>query len=512
MKKIVANIIFVVLSLSLSFSQNVTQVRKIKTKALEAYENYKYSISMLYQAKPGDNREDAFKKVFNEDALIYNDILPQNSPAELSPQQYCGFFESKFEYSPCGRYSSLELLFPTETKDGKWKIQVKFRRVMEFHTQQGFLYPKYEFSYIMTVLVDENFENTKIESINVSNPLNQFFVVKNPDLEYELEYDSMQINDWDEKTNSRIFNSQYFEIQKFKINNNHYFRISGLSKNQDDPHFYDVLQKRKNIFGVGINYTPWGFGNKIVANRFKGISMRSNTLALSLFYGLQIGKLPQRDNSTWFLNIGLDINRYQHKYIGSDYTEYHAVDADNDPYLRKIQINKLNEKINSVSSSLFLSVSYLWSLTKQKQNPVFLVFEAGAFAEYTFLSKSTYKINADYHGFYDQYYDGVEFDHYYDYGNFSQSSIQKLITVKNLRCDYGLWGSIGCCIALDKSNLLKVNIGYKHGFNTPIRYKESFVISENKDTYQSLLQSSHQGKRDLFLGISYMRTIAPKIK
>ncbi|MDE7090929.1 MAG: hypothetical protein K2O53_04320, partial [Bacteroidales bacterium] len=322
------------------------------------------------------------------------------------------------------------------------------------------------------------------------------------------EYDGFMIDDWEDETHSRLFHGSDYDISKMECLSDNYFQPIERIQDPRDSHIYGFRRCRKNLFSVGVNYTPWGFGNNIAKDRFNGISEYSQAISLSLFYGLQIGKAKQ-GGSIWFLNIGLDVNRHYYKYSGSDYTEYYDIDADGASYLRRIWIDNLSEKVERLSASLPLSASYLLQLTKQRRNQIFLSFELGVFFEYTFLLKNKYSINADYHGLYD-YYGGVEFDHYYDYGTFGQNNTQILARARDLNYDYGAFGNVGCWLALDKSNMLKFHVGYKHGFNTPLKYKDDAIISENKQSYQSLLPSTKQGLRDLFLGVSYVRAITLK--
>jgi len=312
------------------------------------------------------------------------------------------------------------------------------------------------------------------------------------------------------ENNSKIFPNEQ-DINKYEIvnqaNGGNYFYPNSYewAQNYEDQHIYFPKNEhyRKNIFGAGINYSPLGFGNKITSENFDGIALKTNALSLSAFFGKQIA---QKNLSTWFFNVGLDINWYQYRYNGSNYTEYQSVDSDNDPYLRKITINSLNEKINNFSLAVPLSFEYVRQLTKSVKNPIFVSFKLGAFAEYTLLSQNEFSINADYHGLYN-YYGGVEFDHYYDYGNFDVSGKQTLATLKDLRYDFGAFAGIGLWVALGKNNLLKLDAGYKHSFMSPLEYRENYVISENSTDYKTLLQSAKQGMQNLYFGISWVRAI-----
>lgn len=504
-RHIIFLVILAVFELDFLFSQSVEEVRKIRMEVLSIYENYVRVSSRLYDPQSSQYGDD-FLKMFVGDSWIYNDVLPQNKPQELSPKDYYDYFTENIAWFSC-QYSELEFSFPQEISKDEWEIQCSFKRNVSYHTKNGFVYPPHKFGYIITILVDKKIENAKIKNISVTNPVGDFFIIDNHK-NNTIEYDGFRIDDWDVETQSRLFPIQEYDIQKMVCLSNDYFRPIERIQNSKDGHIYDFQNCKKDLFSIGITYVPWGFGNSVDKERFNGISQWCQTLSLSLFYGRQIGGMVQ-GKSTWFFNVGLDVNQHYYKYVGSDYKEYHDIDADNSSYLRRIWINDLSEKANCLSASLPLSFSYLLQLRTKQNKIVFLSFELGVFFEYAFLLKNEYALNADYHGLYD-YYGGVEFDHYYDYGTFWQNGLQTLGTVKDMRCDYGVFGNVGCWLALDKSNMLKFYVGYKHGFNTPLKYKNNVVISENGQSYQSLLPSTKQGVRNLFLGVSYVRAITLK--
>jgi len=263
---------------------------------------------------------------------------------------------------------------------------------------------------------------------------------------------------------------------------------------------------KKNLWGLGINYCPYGLGNNINRTNFPDIKQSNQALSIESFFGYQLAQ-------NWFGNIKLGLNAYQNTFNGDYSTQYNAVDMDNDPYLRKISISSLEEKIYNFSASLPLSIEYLLRISNNVKHPVFLSFEAGGYIEYRLWATNRFSFSADYTGLYD-YYCGVEFDHYYDYGHFdlSDKEISQSLSQKINRFDYGLLGSLGLWYAFNKNNLLKINFAYKHGFESPLKYKENFVPSENYGSYESLLQGTNQGIRNIYVGLAFVKTINAKNK
>ena len=230
-------------------------------------------------------------------------------------------------------------------------------------------------------------------------------------------------------------------------------------------------------------------------------------MSLDISYGLQI---VHKNKSNLFFNINLELNAYQQIFRGTYYTQYQAIDSDGESYIRKINVPSLTEKIYHLSASLQPSFEYLLQIT-QGQHPIFISLEIGGYAEYRFWGANTFNLQADYSGLYN-YFDGIEFDHYYDYGHFylDNEHISQNIKLKINAVDYGVFGSIGVWYAINADNILKIGIGYKHGFTSPFKYKNDFILSKNYHTYESAVQTINQGLRNMFLGISWQRVIPAK--
>ena len=521
MRKTVLTIAAIIIASVSAFSQSVTETRRIKTTALQIYENYKVVMSGLYSR--GTYTEDNFMVLFESEALMYNDILPDNNPQQLSPSEYFRKFQANImRIYPA--FSDFKMGEP-ESKGNKWQIECNFARKTKFRTQKDMRYPEWSFSYTITIEMDKRYDtdkkvygNAKIVSVNVENPLTGFFIIENQENMPLVTKSGEILKDWDEEYQSRIFPENKWKIYDIRVHesgkNDNIFTYSKdrFSKNRTDVHFYqpNVQRFKKNIFGIGVNYSPdaFTFGHKMSeanTKNFKDITyINSDAWSLSLFYGKQI---THKGKSTVFANIGLDLNKYSHEYDGNNYAECDTVDADKDHYLRKITIDSLNEKINIFSASVPLSVQYLYQLTQTKK-PVFLSFELGVFAEYALSSKSTYNINANYRGLYRQYF-GVEFEHYLDFGK-SDNVPQKKEWDRMF--DVGIFGGVGLWFAMNESNLLKFNISYKHSFKPPLGYEENYIIScdKNKASYKSLLRSTEQGMQNIGIGISWVRTIGGK--
>lgn len=496
------------------FSQSVTETRRIKTTAIEVYEKYVSVIANLYNGNVYN--EDKFMSLFDENALIYNDILPSNKPQKISPKEYFDVFTNNISMNYC-TYDNLDLKFPTLNND-KWSIKCTFSKDIRFKTSKDYYYPKWRFEYIMTIEMDQTYNdqskvynNAKITNIDVEQPLEEFFIIQNKD-SLPLEIYGDIIEDYEGDYNNRLLSKREIDINQITVSNNDMFRSLEYKQDQFNKHFYSFEMRKKNLIGFTVNYSPLNLGSNISKSNienFNGIKQHSNTLSLSFLYGLQLGHVR---NSTYFFNTRIEANWYNRIYKGNYYTEYQSIDTDGDPYLRKIKINSLRESGDILSASLPLSFQYITKLTSNKQNPLFLSFELGGFAEYRFFATNNFKLFVDYTGYYSQYFDGIEFTHYYDYGHFNLTNKDISVPLNNQfnKIDYGAFGSIGLWYALNKTQLLQFNISYKHGFTTLMKYKENYIISKDFNTYETLLQSTKQGSQNIYFGVSFISLINSK--
>ena len=534
----------VVITCVSAFSQSVTETRRIKTTALQMYENYKVVISGLYSK--GAYTEDNFMTLFESKAVIYNDILPDNTTQQLSP---LGYFE-KFRANVRRIYpafSDFEMDEPVSVGN-KWHIKCRFTRGTRFRTHDDMRYPEWFFNYTLTIEMDKSYntinkvyENARIASLGVDTPLKGFFIIENKENIPLVTKSGEPLTDWDEEYQSRIFPEDKWRIYDIKVSesinkgNLFEFAKSKFSKNKTDAIFYqpDVQLFKKDIIGAGIHCGP-GFGNKMNGknnDKFKDIEHDSYALSFSFFYGRQIA---HKDKSTLFFNVGLNFNRYVHKYGGTiDTLTSQAFDSECAPYWRKIKIDSLNETVTNMSLSIPLSIQYLHQLTQQTKHPVFFSCELGLFAEVPLYSTSKYKnLTGEYRGVYGKEYFNVTMDHLYDYGRIENLNGQKdkLATTK---FNGGILGGIGLWYALNNNNLLKFSISYKCSFRPPLEYKEykdepetlpssndcnnnpntningNYVIfsDRNPDSYQSLLHSTNKGMQNVGFGISWVKTI-----
>jgi len=232
------------------FAQSHTEKRHVKTTALNVYENYKVVLSSLY-SKDVYN-EDNFIALFDENAVIYNDILPANVPAQLTPAKYFEQFRANIK-RVYPEFSNFTIGEPVSV-GGKWRIKCSFTRATRFLTKNEMKYPQWVFNYTMTIEMDKRYDTGKkiykdaaITNIAVDKPLEKYFIVENQENISLAAKSGETLTDWDEEYNSRIFPENEWKIKDIQVsesnNNKNIFEYSKsrFSKNQTDTHFINLI-------------------------------------------------------------------------------------------------------------------------------------------------------------------------------------------------------------------------------------------------------------------------------
>ena len=481
-----------------AFSQTATETRYIRDIAKQVYDNYKTVIPELYSSNP--YKKDEFLNLFEKNAILYNDIIPANTPEQLSPAAYFENFQTNIKrIHPI--FSDFDIEEPVSA-DNKWQIKIHFTRNAKFRTLTEMRYPEWLFYYSMTIEMDKEydsekrvFKNPKIVNIEVENQLKSFFIIENKEKLPLVTPSGEILNDWDEEYQSRIFPEDKWKIEDLSVPESNIFETvnSGFSQNETDTRFFKptVQRFKKDILGLGINYTPFAWGNKIgikdsVVNANDPIvTKHTSVLSLSFFYGKQIF---HKNRSTLFANIGIDLNLYLHKFTPKNGT-IHVETAD---VIYDVTFDSSVEKFTVFSLSVPLSIQYLHQLTKQEKKPVFLFLELGGFAEFATKKNNLFieyapEASATCHANIDQPLYNMSFKQY-------------VLESKSI-VSGGILGGFGLWTALNNSNLLKINFSYKCTFRKDINTFKDILSSE------FLLYTAENGMHNLGFGILWVKII-----
>jgi len=504
MRKSILTTALILIATVSAFSQTDTETRRIKTTAFQMYDNYKSVIRHdLNSQQP--IAYDNFMNLFDKKALLYNDIIPANTPVQLSPENYFAKFKENIRRID-NEYSNFKIGEPVSVEN-KWQIQCSFTRETKLRTQNRFNYPKWVFHYIMTIEMDKTYnaskkvyEYAKIVNIEVENPLESFFIIENKENLPIISKWGDPIFDWDKDYQNRIFPKKQWNITDFLVPESNIFEIvkSEFTPNATDEHFHQPVVKRfmKDIFGAGVNYTyVWGNRIKDTTNVVNPeapiVTKHTSVLSLSFFFGKQIFN---KKKSILFANAGLDLNFHFH-------TLRHSKDT--------IQIDNNYKIVNTTkecnpfnfSLSVPLSVQYLYQLTKQGNRPVFLSFELGGFFEYTFSDSISIGFK------YIDYATCHEYITPIDDFDFNKKNVLKQHFPSG-----GIFGGVGLWVALNNSSLLKINLSYKYNFVSPLKNTEGINMGlKDGRADKFLLYHLENGMHNIGFGVSWIKIINKKI-
>lgn len=539
MKKIVG--IFLVLTCTLPvFSQKLKQERLIKQTALDIFESYVDVCNRLYQNKKDVYIYDQFLNLFSDTARVYNDIFPSLPPGDqevqtdsilITPGEYFNKFKSEILKNSF-TYDSLEL-YDIQEVNGRWRtLKCSFGRTVAYTSSLKSDYGPYEFHYTMTIVMREASRNAnqmvdaKITNISVSDPylpritelddINKENFV--PPIDSNIRYerlptpkhdtlnsdrmpagylkDDVKISDIEDEINANSPEASFFNIIELELYN---------------KHFYKRNSKKRDFWGLGINACPYGFGNKISSANtkkfgYENISQRNFSIEFSTFFGIN---LYVKNRYSLFLVSQLSLGYRNFNFSGDYSAQYQAVDIDGTEYMRNINVDLKNENVNQFTINFPISISNMFLLHKDAENQLFLSLDFGVLLSCVPFTRNTYDFSARYTGTYD-FFGGVEFDHYYDYGNFDLNHNDIAYIPNSLinKFNIGILAGVGLMFQIEETSMLKFDLSFRNGFLSIAKYKEGFVLSEDYKNFESLLQASKSGAHNLYFSLSYIRAIS----
>ncbi len=539
MKKIVG--IFLVLTCTLPvFSQKLKQQRLIKQTALDIFESYVDVCNRLYQNKKDVYIYDQFLNLFSDTARVYNDILPSLPPGDqvvptdsilITPGEYFNKFKSEILKNSFS-YDSLELYDIQKVNKQWWTLKCSLGRTVAYTSSSKSDYPPYkEFHYTMTIVMREEASrnakqmvDAKITNISVSDPYLQVRIITETDginkenfIDSSIPYtpkhdtlnsdrmpvgyylkDDVKISDIEKEINANSPEASLFNIIKLT---------------QYNKHFYKRNSNKRNFWGLGINACPYGFGNKISSANttkfgYENISQRNFSIEFSTFFGIN---LYVKNRYSLFLVPQLSLGYRNFNFSGDYSAQYQAVDIDGTEYMRNINVDLKNENVNQFTINFPISISNMFLLHKDEfaENQLFLSLDFGVLLSCVPFTRNTYDFSARYTGTYD-FFGGVEFDHYYDYGNFDLNHNDIAYIPNSLinKFNIGILAGVGLMFQIEETSMLKFDLSFRNGFLSIAKYKEGFVLSEDYKNFESLLQASKSGAHNLYFSLSYIRAIS----
>jgi len=501
------------------YAQTMTEVRQMRYEAIGVFDKY-YSL-VLNMDNPDVYTFDYFTALFEDDATIYNDILPDNKNQYLNPKEYYQKYKG-FKTYP--RLSDLELSFP-EFKDGKWIVSVKFKKTFQIkYRKKDLSYPKLlNFSYEMLVVMDINTEyrkgtkqrngennrlytNVKIRSLKAEEPLVNYYVINLNDTLLKEEVKGLYYKPTGDKIDfmgdsCRIFNQEIHSRSDLVLHKSidDDFRTTIVQHQLDDNYYkYDIFPLKK-IIGFGFSYSPLLADLKTPTPYFENIKQNAFTAGFSFLYGWLLSA-PSKNKFYLNLKPGYTMNYIGFK--GSNFYEYQSIDADNDSYTRRINLSNIEENNFFHAIDFPLTFSCVRSIGKYA-----LTFDFGGWVNYSFFNTHKSSANALYSGYYPQYWDLlIDKNGYYDFGEYVIGETKSNKFTNSL--DYGAIVSLGGMYKLQAGLYLKLDFAYRYGFVDKASFVQDYQPTKATGQYTPFYHSLNQWKtNNVNINISIIKKI-----
>ena len=522
MKKIVISIILC-FSGFVALSQTVTEVRQMRLNAMDLFENYTTALSSLDM--PDSYVKDNFLSLFDADAVVYNDILPDNSQQVLFPEQYYKKYVGLIKSYP--KFSDLELGMPFQN-NGKWYVTVNFKKSFGIRFKQRDLtYPEYAFDCEMLVEMTQNqqyvkkenysrreventvnqpFTNVKIKKLSVAEPLSDYFVIQLNDSKLSNEVQGLYYNhekvEFTGSQNYKLFDTGQFNINDFTFHPelNLDDHKTSITRDDIDHRYYKYnISPLQNMVGVQFSFIPKNFGIN-AGEKFKDALKCgwSYGIGFSLFYSRLIAK--SKGGINWYANVnpGYSSDILKIDYTGGSQPEYQSRDEDGDSYTRNVSLSNFSEKNAFRTFDLPFGVG----LTKSLKS-VTLTADFGFWLNYTFRWQTHSQIDlAKYSGTYEDLCNLViDQNGYYNFGTFNDRKIEYKASSK--KCDFGVYAAVGVMFKLKDYWYLKTSAEYRYAFTDRMNNYEDFTKEFREKEYDPLFNSIkwHTNRLQINLGV-----------
>ena len=441
MKKILFVFIFIV-SGFIAFSQTATQTIQMRLNAMEVFDNYTAILSNLNA--PSSYVKDKFVQLFAPDAEIYNDILPDNNPQTLSPEEYYNKFVDIIKsYS---KFSDLEVGIPFQ-ENGKWYVNLFFKKLFYIKFKQYELsYPEYTFHCEMLIEITPNKEKLKI--LWVKEPLQDYFILQLNDKKLKnnekgLYYNNQKI-EFADTLNRKIFNTEQYNISNFSLHQemdpNEYKTV--IKQHDFDKHYYQYnVKPLKNMVGVQVSYIPTKLGKTK-----NGIdTMKYMSGSVSLTYSRLIAKT--KGDLNWYVNVNPGYS-FGFLKIGGNYTDTLTIDD----FKWQVDLKNISGTYHYHTFDLPFGIGII-----KKIKSFYLTADLGFWINFN-SKKSNISMDTSYYG---SSCGGTSKLDASGYSYFGNDTI-KIIELKNF--DTGLYASIGAMFKLKDDWYLKTSVEGRYVF------------------------------------------------
>jgi len=490
-----------------AFSQTVTEVRQMRLNAMEVFDNY---IATLKNLDVPDSRvKDEFLKLFDTDAVVYNDILPDNEQQVITPESYYEKYVQLIKSYPF--FWDLELGIPYK-ENGKWYVKVNFiKSFIITYKQYDLSYPEYAFDCEMLVEMTQNenyvkkenyskrdintkvnqpFINAKIKNLSVTEPLQDYLIIQLNDSKLSnkikgLYYNGMKV-DFSAEENIKLFDSKEYNIDYFTLNpelNVDDYKIS-VRQYFDERYFQYNISPLKNMIGVQL----LGFMNFNIKpdDNFNELKFSSYGTGISILYSRLIAH--SKGGINWYINLkpgySVDFLTIKGDTLNGNYNEPDA----------EVKVNLLKIKERDIFHSIELPFGI--GLSKSIKS-VSLIGDLGFWIKYTFAQQHTLGIDTVNSKLYSHNCIGNINEHT-ELQIFNPTKYNPSKQYSNF--DLGFYAAVGVMFKLKDFWYLKTSVEYRYGFrdHAKVTYNENLITTFKKEEYEPFFQSINKWQENRF--------------
>lgn len=482
--------------------------RRINYNVIRLIENYE-SYCTFY----GFNSDVSFYSLFTDNARIYNDYLPLNTKQELSPEEYYNLTQEESTKSTIGvEISNLRFVDSLEViGSNNYRVKLKLNKKIYFRNWNNFRYPDRVLSLKFDIIVNTQSSkdiDCKIRAITCETPIKEFSIT-------EFNFKNVDVTKGYINVLDETLGFTEIEKQPLFIPNvpnpkdvvtidsyDTYLRVKSDTATIPDKNIY-FIDVRNYLFDIGVNVQyniTSNYQLNTVEESYNSLLKNINTKSYGYGIGLDFNsRIAKSRRVNYYLNFGVGFEKNGIEFYGSNYNEYATKDIDNDAYLRQIQLNDIKEEIDLSYFYLPLGLKIKYFLDKE------FSIEATVGAKLYYLIDKKYSVttNASYKGYYEQF-DKLTMDHYYDYGYYDLSFQNQKLDLPEF--NYGLFGNIGASYRINERYSTSMRMAYDYSMVNISNYNGTYVLSETKDDYKSLIYSYDKISKsnlNIKLGINY---------
>ena len=416
-------------------AQSITPIQ-LKQARMAAYQWIRdYNVYAKMEGKREPTRK--FIALFeDETTLLFNDYLPllNTKGNKISARDYASILAKKEAiYKMSFEIRNATIISEELDDSGNIVFVLGFDKIVSFQENGNtsddlYAYPKKTYHAIVRIKYNIKEESALADGIHSDFNFGEILVLHDTESEFVNQYTSRA------KLESECLDNSSTLIK---------WNYATADFDEQMVYYYQDTIKNSLHFGGSIGYST--YSARMINDNFTGFTPQGG-----LYYAFSIGYyrlLMLKDKN----RLGIDISAsFTQKSIGSmanGYKEmYNAVDPDGGNYLRIIELNSYNERVNRYAIDVPIALRYDYLIN----NRISAYAKLGAEVSYDLIQQAKATANAQYSGYYDWLFDvTISQNGVYDFGAFNIEGTSNTIGINKL--GIGIFAGIGIQYFIPKS-------------------------------------------------------------